>query len=389
MSPYTLQWGFELAIGRSFRRSAGCRRNYFARPPALCYDVAMRNFILLFCFVLGWPAAGAELQFNFGELAASGSLTNFHPALLGDGGPVAWKILPGEAPSSFAPLSGRAPAAGGGSVLAQTSQDATDERFPLYIYDGEKFRNFRFTTSFKIVSGVTEQMAGVVFRFQNTSNFYVVRISVLGKNIRFYKVVDGVRSDPIGPACDLPLGTWHQLAVQCEGTQITVWLDGRPVMPMLGDNTFAEGKLGFWTKSDAVSYFANAVVDYTPVVPAAQVLVGKIMEQQPRILGLQIYTLGTNNTTSILASKEPSERGQPGTDAELGAIRDGTAFFGREHDAVLVTLPLRDRNGDTIGAVRFKLKSFFGETQDNAVNRAMLIMKGMEEICTSADDLLK
>jgi hypothetical protein len=339
--------------------------------------------------MLGWPVAGAELQFNFGELAASGALTNFHAARLGDGGPVAWKVLPGEAPSAFAPLTAGAQNAGGGSVLAQTSQDATDERFPMFIYDGEKFRNFRFTTQFKIVSGVTEQMAGLVFRFQNTSNFYVVRVSALGKNVRFYKVVDGVRSDPIGPACVVAPGAWHQLSVQCEGTQITVWLDGRPVMPTLGDNTFAEGKIGFWTKSDAVSYFAGAFVDYTPVVPAAQVLVNNIMQQQPRILGLQIYALATTNTTSVLASKDPSERGQPGTDAELAAIRDGTVSFGRERNAVLVTLPLHDRNGENIAAVRFKLKTFFGETQDNAVNRATLLLKLMEQFGTSADDLLK
>src|SRR5580692_9474362 len=106
----------------------------------------MRYFFLLCGFMLGWHAAGAELQFNFGELATDGSLTNFHAALLGGGGPAAWKILPGEAPSAFAPLSGGTENGAGGSVLAQTSQDPTDERFPMYIYDGEKFRNFRFAT---------------------------------------------------------------------------------------------------------------------------------------------------------------------------------------------------------------------------------------------------
>jgi len=347
----------------------------------------MRNFIVLCFFVLGWPAAGAQLQFNFGDLAANGSLTNFHAELFGGGGPVAWQVLPGKAPSAFAPLPSQTQSTAGGSVLAQTSQDPTDERFPMFIYDGQKFRNFRFVTRFKIVSGVAEQMAGIVFRFQNTSNFYVVRVSALGKNVRFYKVVDGVRSDPLGPGCELDSDTWHQLAAQCEGTQLTFWLDGRPVMNTLGDNTFADGKIGFWTKSDSVSYFADAHVEYTPVIPAAQVIVNKTLEQEPRILGLQIYTLGTNNSTSILASKEPTERGQPGTEAELAAIRDGTVSFGRERDAVLVTLPLHDRNGDYIAAVRVKLKSFLGETQNNAVLRATIILNSMQELCTSADDL--
>ena len=274
-------------------------------------------------------------------------------------------------------------------MLAQTSQDPTDERFPMYIYDGEQFRNFRFTTKFKIVSGVAEQMAGMVFRFQNTSNFYVVRVSALGKNVRFYKVVDGARSAPIGPAWAVAPDAWHQLAVQCDGTQITVWLDNQLVMPTLGDNTFGEGKIGFWTKSDAVSYFADANVEYTPIVPAAQVLVDTVMKQQSRILGLQIYTQVTSNTTSVLASKDPAERGQPGTDAELAAIRDGSVWFGRGQDEDFVTLPLPDRNGDYIAAVRVELKSFFGETQDNAVLRARMILKIMEQYCSSSDDLLK
>ncbi len=352
----------------------------------------MRNFILLcgFVLLLARPAAGAQLQFNFGDLAASGSLTNFHAELLGDGGPVAWKILPGKAPSAFAPLSAQAQNdTAGGSVLAQTSEDMTDERFPMYIYDGEKFRNFRFTTQFKIVSGITEQMAGVVFRFQNASNFYVIRVSALGKNIRFYKVVNNVRSAPIGPACQLAPDSWHQLAVQCDGNQITFWLDGHLVMNPLGDMSFAEGKVGFWTKSDAVTYFANASVDYTPIIPGAQILINKILEQEPRILDLQIYTLGTNNSTSVLASKVPSECGQPGTDAELAAIRDGTTSFGREKDAVLVTLPLHDRNGEYIAAVRIKLKSFFGETQDNAILRAKMILNIMEQFSASTEDQLK
>lgn len=349
----------------------------------------MRNFILFCCLVLSWPVAGAEMQFNFGDLAANGSLTNFHATLFGGGGPVSWKVLPGEAPSAFAPLNQGGHAAAGGSVLAQTSQDLTDERFPMYVYDGEKFRDFRFTTQFKIVSGVTEQMAGIVFRFQNASNFYVVRVSELGKNIRFYKVVNGARSAPIGPACELALGTWHQLGVVCDGTKITFFLDGQPAMNTLEDNTFTEGKIGFWTKSDSVTYFANADVDYTPIIPAAQIIISKVLEKEPRILGLQIYTLSSTNKPTILASNDPAERGKPGTEAELAAIRDGTVSFGRDHNTDLLTMPLRDRNGDYIAAVHLKLKSFWGETQNNAVLRANMIMNVMQQYCTSADDLLK
>jgi hypothetical protein len=232
-----------------------------------------------------------------------------------------------------------------------------------------------------------EQMAGVVFRFQNASNFYVFRASALGRNVRFYKMVDGIRSDPLGPAAEITTNTWHTLAVQSQGNQFTFWLDDRLVMPPLQDNTFAEGKVGFWTKSDAVSYFSDATVDYTPRIPAAQALVDSIMAKQPRILGLQIYTLNSQGQPRVIASKDKSEAGQPGTDAETKAISDGAVSYGKEKSVDILILPLHDRNGDPIAAVRLRLKSFLGETQENAVTRATILVKQMQAEVTSSDAL--
>jgi hypothetical protein len=201
--------------------------------------------------------------------------------------------------------------------------------------------------------------------------------------------VNGVRSDPIGPVVAVAAGDWHTLAVRCEGNQISVWLDDKSVMPPLGDNTFTEGKIGFWTKSDAVSYFADAGIDYTPRVPLAQSMVDTVLARQSRLLGLRIYATAADGAVRILASKDPSETGQPGTEAEAAAIKNGTVSFGRESNAVLVTLPMHDRNGEVIAAVRVKLKTFFGETQDNAVTRAMNILKLLQVMCLSAEDLRK
>ena len=91
----------------------------------------------------------------------------------------------------------------------------------------------------------------------------------------------------------------------------------------------------------------------------------------------------------MVASNIKSEIGQPGTEAELGAIQSGAISFGRDHGTVILTLPLHDRNGDYIAAVRMRLKSFLGETEKNAVTRAMMVVKKMQEIGASADDLLK
>jgi len=75
----------------------------------------------------------------------------------GAGQPGEWKIVTDESPSAFAPLipqiTSTAPAVRR-PVLAQLSRDATDEHFPMLIYDGQTFKNFKLTMPFKIIGGV-------------------------------------------------------------------------------------------------------------------------------------------------------------------------------------------------------------------------------------------
>jgi hypothetical protein len=138
-----------------------------------------------------------------------------------------------------------------------------------------------------------------------------------------------------------------------------------------------------------VSYFSDLTIDYTPLIPAAQALVNNIMEKQPRILGLRIYALDDKGKPYIIASKDEQEIGQPGTDAEKDAIANGKVYYGKNDGVDAITLPFRDRNGEAMAAVRVRLKSFFGETQDNAVTRATLLIKTMQAQITTSDDLLK
>jgi hypothetical protein len=345
----------------------------------------MRRLLFGGWMVLALSATGAEIKIDFGEAAASRVPTNFHAALAGGGRPGEWKIIMDEVPPLLAPLSRQAPVVTRHAVAAQLSTDPTDERFPMLIYDGETFQDFKLMTRFKIAGGTVEQMAGIVFRYQNESNCYVIRASALGKNVRFYKVVNGVRSDP---ELNISAGTWYTLALQCQGNQITCWLDGKPVMPTLHDDSFAAGKIGFRTKSDAVSYFGDTLITYTPRVPQAQTVVQDILKEQPHIVGLRLYTLDTNGQPRIIASKVEKEIGQPGTDAEKSAIMDGKVYFGRGKGTVLVTLPLRDRNGDPVAAVRVQLKSMFlVESQDNALTRAMMVVKPLQARITSKEEL--
>jgi hypothetical protein len=337
----------------------------------------MRYRFLWLLAALSLSARAAELKFDFGDFSVNQTPRGFRSALLGQGKPGDWKVVMDEVPPLLAPLTSKAPVVTRRAVLAQLSQDPTDERFPLLIYDGDTFGDFTLTTKFKLVGGELEQMAGVAFRIQNETNFYVIRVSARN-NIRFYKVVNGQRGDLIGPSVEIPKGVWHELSVECKGNQIRCRLNGKEAIPALTDNTFARGKIGFWTKSDSISYFTDTKLTYTPRELLAQAIVRDTVKKYSRLVELKIYVLNDRGEPRLIASKTESEVGGIGGDAEKNVIAHDAIYYGKDKDTVAVIMPLRDRNGESIAAVRVVMKSFAGQTEQSALVRAMPIVKEMQ-----------
>lgn len=48
--------------------------------------------------------------------------------------------------------------------------------------------------------------------------------------------------------------SWHKLRVIMKGCRVRVLFDGEQIFELC-DETFKEGRIGLWTKSDAVTYF--------------------------------------------------------------------------------------------------------------------------------------
>jgi hypothetical protein len=173
-------------------------------------------------------------------------------AMTHEGGPPKWEVVADpSAPSQP-------------HVLAQTSTDNTSGRFPLAIYEKASFTNGTVSVRFKPVAGERDQAAGLVWRYQDPDNYYIVRANALENNIVLYKVVNGKRlslepkgtpSKTYGIKHNVPKQIWSTLKVSFNGPQFEVSFDGSTVM-RVEDGTFSgAGKIGLWTKADSVTYF--------------------------------------------------------------------------------------------------------------------------------------
>jgi hypothetical protein len=336
----------------------------------------------------GWPLRAAERHFDFSQAKLNETPPGFRSTLSGEGKPGEWKIVEDELPPTLAPANAKSSVTARRQVLAKRAGDPADEHFPLLVFEGEIFDDFTLTTRFKTVAGAVEQMAGIAFRFQDERNYYVVRASSLGNTFRFYKFVDGIRSAPVGPEIEIPKGVWHELAVECKGNQIHCFLNGKQVIPALTDISFTEGMVGFWTKSDSVCYFADTRIVYTPRETLAIKLVRETMRKYPRLINVNIFARKDEQSElQIIAGNDPADSGKPAGQYEQEVVARDVAYYGKEEGKAIVSLPLHDRNGDAVAAVRVTMKSFPGQTEQNAVVRAKPIIREMERRFRAAKDL--
>jgi hypothetical protein len=205
---------------------------------------------LLF-MLLSLPIVLSAQILSFDKDDVGKSPAGFTTALTGSGKSGAWVVMKDESAPSQP------------NVLAQSDQDATSYRFPVCIYDALSATNVDVKVRFKPVSGKEDQAAGIVWRYQDKDNYYIVRANANEGNIVLYKVEKGKRIDlPLvgkgktyGAEDPVPSGVWGTLRVVAQGNHFNVYHGDKKLFEV-EDGTFSEaGKVGVWTKADSYTLF--------------------------------------------------------------------------------------------------------------------------------------
>jgi 3-keto-disaccharide hydrolase len=213
---------------------------------------------IAFVLFLHQPCLQAQTKaWNFDKDNAQSLSQSWLFALTGQGAKGAWGVL-AESTAPSQP-----------NVLAQTSKDITDYRFPVAIVQNVVYQDPTLNVQFKTISGRVDQSAGLVWRYQDVKNYYVARANALEDNVVLYKIENGKRSHlrpkgatgrGYGVKIPVPRNAWNKLGVKVIGNVFVVSFNGQRLFEV-EDNTFAEGgKIGLWTKSDSVTYFDNLSV---------------------------------------------------------------------------------------------------------------------------------
>lgn len=154
--------------------------------------------------------------------------------------------------------------AGKPKALAQLSEDPSRSRFPLAIYKDVVAKDGTLSVNFKTVSGKIDQAAGLVWRFVDADNYYLVRANALEDNVVLYKVEKGTRTalaprgtvpGTYGVKHQVPPKVWNALSVTFKGKSFVVSLNGEKLFEVEDETFGGDGRIGLWTKADSVTYF--------------------------------------------------------------------------------------------------------------------------------------
>lgn len=147
------------------------------------------------------------------------------------------------------------PRAPRGKVLMQKSTDSSSLRYPICMYDGIRTLNGDVSVSFNIVSGKIDQVAGIALRVADTGNYYLARASAKDNAVTLSRFVGGSGSDLTSASVKVPAGTWQTLRFKIDRDRLTVYLNGQQVIDWSDNRHTREGRIGLWTRADAVTMF--------------------------------------------------------------------------------------------------------------------------------------
>ena len=146
-------------------------------------------------------------------------------------------------------------------VLKQTGSST----FSVCIKNGTSLKDGYVEVKFKPISGKNDQSGGIVWRYIDAKNYYVVRANALENNVVLYKMEKGKRTSleilgrkgGYGVEHIINQNQWQSLRIEFVGDTFAVALNGNEIF-RVKDNTFSKaGKIGLWTKADSVTLFDN------------------------------------------------------------------------------------------------------------------------------------
>jgi hypothetical protein len=203
------------------------------------------------------------LGFSLGLWASVSNIITFDRAMVGKV-PPQWSVPAGNGSVPHWEVRKDPSAPTQPYVFAQVSSNPRLDEFSLAILNSMSVRDGDISVRLKAVSGHEDQGGGLVFRYRDERNYYLVRADSHNGEVAVYKVENG-RCTPIRPRGVSPAdigvkhtlqpNTWNILKVSVRGSRFQVYVNHRRLLQADDSSFTSAGKVGLMTVADSITYF--------------------------------------------------------------------------------------------------------------------------------------
>ena len=169
------------------------------------------------------------------------------PAISGLGGPSVWQVR-----IERLLLDGKA--------LVEVSRQAEPNRFPLCIADRPVARNAEVELSFMLHNGGIARTAGLLVRFVDPQDFYLIEADAIAGRVRLVCVINGERCEIADRPAALVADKAQTLKLTAVDQRFSISLDGKVVLETYDSLIAAPGRFGVWSRADSQTSFGDLFI---------------------------------------------------------------------------------------------------------------------------------
>ena len=141
---------------------------------------------------------------------------------------------------------------------------------PLALFDKIVCRDGDLSVKFRIEGSQGGNAAGIVWRYQDPNNYYLLSLSADEGNIVLRRIRNGVpevistsggKRAAVGVAENIRAGQWHVVKVRFRGSKVEVFFGNRSIFTADDSGLLTPGKTGLWAKGAKGAAFDDFRID--------------------------------------------------------------------------------------------------------------------------------
>ncbi len=152
--------------------------------------------------------------------------------------------------------------------VLQGAASASGQSEPLAVFDKVVCRDGDLSVKFRIDGSDRGGAAGIVWRYQDLNNYYLLSLSADDKKISLQRVRNGVaevipvsNDKRAGTSDDIRPGQWHVVKVAFRGSKVQVFFGNRSIFTADDSGILTPGKTGLWSKGSKGAVFDDFRID--------------------------------------------------------------------------------------------------------------------------------